>query len=187
MLDQLSLNPDEIIRLDKFGNENKKLQFLASRILLKHMTDKSFSNIGYNEYGKPFIINSKKKVSISHSYNYVAMIINEKDETGIDIELIKPKIKRIAEKFLCTDELENVGAENEIEKLYIYWGAKESLYKLYGNKNLLFKENLFVEPFNYDAESGNIKATISIENYRRIFSLHYQKVDKYMLVYVLNN
>jgi 4'-phosphopantetheinyl transferase len=187
LLAQLNLNADEHARLRQFRNEIKRLQFLASRVLLKSITDQSFHNIGYNEFGKPFIVNSQKKISISHSYDYVAVIVNGQHETGIDIELIKPKIATIAKKFLSDGELKDVELNKEFEKLYIYWGAKEALYKLYGYRKLLFKEHLMVHPFSYQDTGGNIQAMIDAGEFRKTFSLCYRKIDAYMLVYVLND
>ena len=73
--------------------------------------------------------------------------------------------------------------------LTLYWCAKESLYKLYGKKNLRFKENLFVEPFEYLGK-GKIKAEIILDSMKSKYILRYEKIssgDKnYMFTYVVN-
>jgi len=42
---------------------------------------------------------------------------------------------------------ERLHAGDDLSKMCIYWCAKESLYKWYGKKNLSFKDNIFIEPF----------------------------------------
>jgi 4'-phosphopantetheinyl transferase len=41
-----------------------------------------------------------KHISISHSHDKLAIIVNEKEATGIDIELIRDKVLKIKHKFL---------------------------------------------------------------------------------------
>jgi len=81
-------------------------------------------------------------------------------------------------------ELNSLRENNHIEQLYVYWGAKEALYKLYGKRALHFKENLLIEPFEYKGK-GVINGCISIGKMKETYSLHYEKISDYMLVYVL--
>jgi hypothetical protein len=79
--------------------------------------------------------------------------------------------------------------ENLPEQLTVYWCAKESLYKLYGKKELAFKENLKIEPFHY-SEKGIIKGWIQKSAMKKAFAIQYEKLnsgdDSYMLAYVIN-
>jgi 4'-phosphopantetheinyl transferase len=84
-------------------------------------------------------------VSLSHTSNYAVAIVSLEEEVGIDIEKISNKLSRVSHKFLS--EPERLHAGNDLLKMCIYWCAKESLYKWYGKKNLSFKENIFIEPF----------------------------------------
>ena len=153
--------------LEETKHESRRLQWIASRVLLKELCGKSDLIIQYDVFGKPFLENSETKISISHSHNKVALIIN-KEETGIDIELVKEKIERIQNKFMSDAELENLKAENKKEMLSVYWCAKESLYKLYGKKELHFKENILIDSFTYNKE-GIISGRIVTENFNHNF------------------
>ena len=86
-------------------------------------------------------------------------------------------------------ELKSLQKKNQDEQLTVFWCAKESLYKLYGKKELAFKKNLIIEPFQY-AEKGNIKGWIKNSSVNKSFALQYEKLnsgnDNYMLVYVIN-
>jgi len=46
-----------------------------------------------------------------------------------------------------------------ISKLTIVWGAKESLYKIYGKKKLLFLHHIYIEDFKFSDEktTGEIR------------------------------
>ncbi|MBQ0741343.1 4'-phosphopantetheinyl transferase superfamily protein, partial [Aquimarina celericrescens] len=79
-----------------------------------------------------------KHISITHSFEFTGVIVSDK-KVGIDIEKQREKIKLIAPKFTPIEEYKALGdGEDLIRKLTIVWGAKESLYKLYGKRGLLF-------------------------------------------------
>ena len=169
--------------LKEVKHELRRLQWMATRELLKQLTGENDLRISYDVFGKPFLADSEIKISISHSHNKAALIIN-KEETGIDIELIKEKIVRIENKFMSQTEMKNVKAENKKEMLSIYWCAKESLYKLYGKKELHFKENIRIADFSYNKE-GIISGKIVTKTLNESYRLHYLKLDDFMLTYVL--
>ncbi len=141
------------------------------------------ATIGYDEKGKPFLTNESKHISISHSHDKLAIIVNEKEATGIDIELIRDKVLKIKHKFLSQSELAD--SNDNIEKLLIYWAAKETLYKIYGLKEVDFIEHLFVKPFTKH-NLGTIIGEIKLPNFTESFDLNYQILEDYVLVYALN-
>ena len=179
---------DDLSALNSFTHEHRKREWLAARILLEQMTEDKNLQIIYDEHNKPSLQNSKQYISLSHSHNLLAIIIDEK-ETGIDIELIKPNILKIKQKFMSDLELKALEKGHKEEVLTLYWCAKESLYKLYGKKNLRFKENLFVEPFEYLGK-GKIMGEIILDSQKSKYILHYEKItagDKnFMMTYVVN-
>ena len=99
------------------------------------------------------------------------------------IEKINPKIERIRSRFLSDQEL-GEKQEYSLEKLHVYWGAKEALYKFWGKKELSFKENIFIDPFEFE-DAGTIKGRIKKGGYIKYFTLSYEKIQDYILVYVL--
>jgi len=183
-----SFSTEDLAILNTFGYDQRKKEWLVARILAEKLAGKENTRIIYNEYNKPFLLNSKTHISLSHSHNLLSFILDE-TETGIDIELVKPKILNIKEKFMSGKELNALQKENIAEHLTVYWCAKESLYKLYGKKEIAFKYNLFIEPFQC-SEKGNIKGWIKNNTMNKCFSLHYEKLflgrDSYMLAYIIN-
>lgn len=182
----LILSEKEKRFLESISSEERKLQWLASRALLKQIRADADLIIAYDEFNKPYIENdSSLKISISHSHHIVAIILDKKNESGIDIELIKDKIIKIAPKFLSSEELKTI-SKNDFEKATVYWCAKESIYKFYGKKELHFNKNIFVDDFNYE-EKGLIKGEIKTDTFNANFTLGYEKIEEFMLAYILNN
>jgi phosphopantetheinyl transferase len=140
------------------------------------------SQLFYNNEGKPYLEGKSSYISISHSHQFLAIIINEFEATGIDIEVIRDKVLKIKHKFLSKTEL--LDANDDIEKLLIYWSAKETLYKIYGLKEVNFIEHLFVKPFTKH-NLGSIIGEIKLKDFTETFHLNYQLLDDNVLVYAL--
>lgn len=171
---------------DGINHEWRQRQWLASRVLLKAITKSIDTPVKYDSFNKPYLPHSHYKISISHSHNLVAVIVDDREETGIDIELVKPRIERLAEKFMSDEETRALDRTNLVESLYVHWCAKEALYKLYGKKELIFKEHLFVGPFEYRGK-GVISGSIKTNTLTCTYKLQYEKTGEHMLVYVLNS
>lgn len=163
----------------------RALQQSAARLTLSALLGQPGLEIFYDSYGKPFLAGQSCHISISHSHGKVAVIVEKDKPTGIDIELIRPKIIRIAEKFMSEEELASLphGPQQRQEALFVYWCAKESLYKLYGKKELIFKKDLHIAPFRYEG-SGRIRGCITRGSIKNTYDLVYEKAGEYMLAYV---
>ena len=159
-------------------NQSKIKQWLATRLLLNnYFTDVM---IVYNEKGKPFLSNGWN-ISISHSGDYVVSLLNEKNNCGIDIEKISNKIEKIKHKFLNESDLKKITTEQD---LTIYWSAKETLYKFYGKKEVLFIENLFIEDFS--SSKNTFTGIINMPDLKTKLNLVWEKIEDYILVYTTN-
>jgi 4'-phosphopantetheinyl transferase EntD len=129
-------------------NPSKRLEFLAGRALIRELLHEwklPYDGLTKDSYGKPFLNGSSIHLSISHSYPYVATILHRSKNVGIDLEQPKEKLLKIAPRVLHPGELSNAG--NDVVKHCIYWCAKEALVKIYGKRDLVFAENLLVDPF----------------------------------------
>jgi len=166
---------------DQFKSLQRKIHWYGTRLLLAELLQDKEIKLSYDEYGKPTLNNSFDRISISHTANYIAVFVSDNVETGIDIEKMKPKIIRIANRFMHPDELEQVSG-NKIEHLYVYWCAKETLFKLYGKGNLDFKKNLSIESFEYK-EKGVVKGRILKGDIDKVFDLSYKRIEDIMMVY----
>jgi len=180
--ENLILSANDPINISQIKNEIKQKQWLAARVLLKQILDQECA-IGYDTNGKPFLIGQHHKISISHSGIYVVAVVDRNHETGVDIQRMSEKILGIKHKFMSDLELDDINSEHPDEKLHVYWGAKESLYKLYSRRKVDFIKNLKIQPFEFK-NSGTIRGTIEMEHIIESHTLQYKKLENYMLVYV---
>ena len=163
--------------IPKTNSENRIKQWVATRLLVNHFF--SDAEIEYDEFGKPSLSNHWN-ISISHSGEYVAIILNEKENCGIDIEKISSKVERIKHKFLNDDDIKSITTH---EYLTLFWGAKEALYKYYGKKEVLFIENLFIKGFS--EQESSFTGIINMPDLKKEIKMEWEKIDDYVLVYTL--
>ena len=181
---QLQLRKHELDYLATLNKGKRNLHWLSTRVLLRTMmnTDE-YIDCKVDEHGKPYLDNFPHHISLSHSFDYAAVMISKDKEVGIDIELIKEKIERIAHKFMRPEELSFLDKENHTEHLYMCWCAKEAVYKLQGKKNVSFHDHILLKPFKYK-RNGSSDASLEINGTVRRFEVYYQQIDGYMIGYV---
>lgn len=166
---------------------SRKRHWLSYRLILPYLVKpEELSAIEYDEYGKPHLDNGVRHISVSHSGKFSALIVSQNRSVGIDIEEVDPKIFNIAHKFLNNKEVTAIVDKNALQKLYVIWAAKESLYKLYGKKDILFKDNISISPFSFNGY-GEINGEILSQEFNKSYNLHYQTLEEYILVYSVDN
>ena len=96
-------------------------------------------------------LKDKNYLSITHSFTFTAIIISEKKTCrNRHVEKQRDKIVKIAHKFTPIEEYNTIANhEALVSKLTIVWGAKESLYKIYGKKKLQFIHHIDIEDFSF--------------------------------------
>jgi len=165
----------------------RKQQWLSYRLILPYLVKpKEMSSIEYDEFGKPFLNNGVRHISVSHSGKFSALIASTKHSVGIDIEKIQPKIVKLAEKFMNKYELDQIPNKYEIESLYLVWTSKEAIYKLYGKKDIFFKEHINIFPFEFKGQ-GTIMGEINTKDFKKQLSIQYQVVENYLLAFTIDN
>lgn len=122
------------------------LHELCKRLELKDIVFKQ------DERDRPYLQNSDWKISLTHSFPYVAAACCRSHEIGIDIEKKGRKIEKIAPRFLNTDELDD-RADNH-NALTLAWSIKESIYKAANIPGLSFREAIALVPHTEETE-GN--------------------------------
>src|SRR5258706_16031544 len=133
---QLMLDEKENALINSIHHPQRKLHWLSSRLLLRQVLGNPdvFIHLESDDRGKPVVHNFPVHLSISHSFELSALLMSEKFMVGIDIEKIDPKIERIKHKFLREEKLLAISEEQRLEQLYVYWCAKEAMYKWYGKR-----------------------------------------------------
>lgn len=142
LIKNIQLKSEHQQRLDAMKSEIHQKGFLSIRHLLQ-TAGYNDTDLFYDAFGKPHLTDGNF-ISITHSGIYTAIILSKKNEVGIDIELQRDKILKIAHKFTPIEEYKTIAnVEALIRKLTIVWGAKESLYKNLWQKTIaLFRTHL---------------------------------------------
>jgi len=137
----------------------------------------------YDANGKPHLKDGKH-ISITHSHEFTGIIVSNSDEVGIDIEMKRDKILRIAHKYTPIEEYKTIAnTEAIIRKLTIVWGAKESLYKIYSEKGLSFLHHINVKDFSMD--TGETIADILYEGKLSAYKVCFLEFEGYTCVYAI--
>lgn len=163
-------------------NPFKRLEHLAGRVLIKqlaHVFNLEFAGLTKDEFGKPFLKNHTWPISLSHSYPYVAAAIHQFQPIGIDLEQPKQKLLRVAPRVLHSQELADAG--DDVVKHCIYWCSKEALVKIHGKKNLIFAQNLLIEPFSRKKD-GQLIGRIIVNKAETAVTLSYFVHTNYVVV-----
>lgn len=183
LFSKVILKPKTKIRVDAMKSEMHQRAFLSVRMLLKEAGYTDFE-LHYDAFGKPYFLDGKH-ISITHSHHFSAIVIS--DETvGIDIEMIRDKILRIANKFVNDSELSRLQGfdhKDYIKKLTVKWGAKEAIFKIRNEKGISFKDHIQVDSF--EIKDQKTTAILTIDNTSQQFSIYFEELPGYILVYAL--
>ncbi|MFN3405399.1 MAG: 4'-phosphopantetheinyl transferase family protein [Cytophagaceae bacterium] len=162
--------------------DKRKREWAAARILLKQIVDyqgKQYTGTCYNETGCPVLVNSEDHISISHSNEFVSVIVNTRKKVGIDIELINEKVLRVRDKFLSEREISEAG--DKVSVLSTYWAIKEAIFKLYSGYSLNFRDQIYVHRVP-DVNFGEIEAEVYIENQVKL-KMKFLRYRDYIITY----
>lgn len=183
LYNKLQLDEEEKAYVEKLGNGKRHLHWLATRVLLRKMlaTDE-YIDCKVDKHGKPYLVTLPYHISLSHSFDYAAVMMSRKGAVGIDIEQISQKIERIAPRFMRPEELSFIKSP-KVEQLYACWCAKEAVYKCYGQKAVSFMDNIQIAPFALDTDNG-IDVCLEKADVKLDYRVNYLQYEDYMIGYV---
>lgn len=150
----LPLTVSELADLAGISHPSQRIEWLACRVAIRQLTEEQgaiYRGLQKDEFGKPHLTGSPWHISLSHTAGWAAAVLHRSRPVGIDIEPIREQFKRVVPRVLSESELAH--AAGDPNRLAVYWCAKEALYKLYGKRQLTFREHLHIEPFA-DADSS---------------------------------
>ena len=184
-LKEMSSTPsDEMEEISFIRSESLRKQRLAVRALLNTMFDEKVY-LSHHDNGKPYLENNPVNISITHTEEYVAVILHEEENVGIDIESLDRDFSVVEKKALSEDEIEDLEDEKRNEQLAIYWCAKEAIFKLLSRYNVDFAEQIEIERFRPRGE-GELEATFTgKKDEEEEFDLEYITFDRHVLVWVV--
>lgn len=182
---ELSSTPsDEMEEISFIQSESQRKQRLAVRALLNALFEEKVY-LSHHDNGKPYLENSVTNISITHTEKYVAVILNDNEDVGIDMESLARDFSAVERKALSEEEIDDLDDDKRNEQLAIYWCAKEAIFKRVSAYRVSFSEQIEVERFRPKGE-GELDATfIHKDGYEEDFELEYITFDNHVLVWVV--
>lgn len=166
------LNDSERQKVRNFNSLKRQREFVAVRVLKKKLFAQK--EICYSAIGAPYI-KKENYISISHANNVVGIGVSE-SPIGLDLEPINEKVHRVKDKFLAENEKLDFNINSTIDLITI-WSAKEALYKLSGEKGLIFSKNLILSA----PKEGFIPAKIQTTKQNKNIYLQVVKEDDFVV------
>ena len=173
LLSKVVLKEKTKLRLNGMKSQIHQRAFLSVRMLIQEMGFTDY-DLHYDQFGKPYF-DCHNHISITHSHHFAAIIISH-ETVGIDMELQREKIIRIADKFVDTEfEYLNPNVlEEYVKKLTVIWGAKEAIFKIRNEKGISFKDHISVNHFNLD--KNQTKASLYFDDLSKDFDIYYKEI-----------
>lgn len=132
-------------------SDRRKKEVLAARILINQLCGCE-QQVCYHDNGQPYLSDSENSISISHSGDYVAVILSTSTRVGVDLEAYSDKALRVARKFIHPDDILPAHLEGpsewslEVKQHVLVWSAKEAFYKYVGSNLLVdYKRYLTIQ------------------------------------------
>lgn len=181
---EIPLSESDRAILQSIRNPGKQLQRLACRATLLQITGNRDLVIHYDEYRKPHLPGSGTHLSLTHTGNMAAAMLNTRGPAGIDLELPTMRIFAVRPRFLSLIEQHEDQHAGDLLKQTIFWSAKEALFKFEGKRVLSFSRDLYIHPFD-PAPQGVLTAEIRMKHSTETQRLAWDTIEGYILVYTL--
>lgn len=185
LISMIKFTEEEQAIFDKFKVKSRQAHWLSYRVMVRRLMGDDFEcNLVYDDNGKLQFKDKNYSISVTHSGLFSGAIISKNHYVGIDIEKLGDRINLLVDKFLHSEELTFLPAENQHQYLTVMWSAKEALYKLFGKSMVDFDRHIIISPFELDRQ-GSFHARIELEDLRRDYQMNYEFSDdmEYILVY----
>lgn len=180
LLKDVCLSNAEQDKMNGFGSLARKKEYVTTRVLLKKLLGEGVF-IENNRHGKPSLINFEFDISISHSKNYVGVMVGRDHDLALDIEYLSDRVFKVANKFLSQDELDLILESDKQLHIYLHWCAKECLIKLYGKKDVLLIGELKIHPFL--PSQPKFSGEVCRVDFSGKYDFQYETFDSYLMVW----
>ncbi len=174
------LNKAEQPDYNKISNESRKKEWLTTRILLTELLHQRVT-IYHNSNRKPYLKNHSSNISISHSKNFVVIILAANHYPGVDVENISDRVEKVKHKFLQAEELDWC---TTVDLMTACWSAKEAIFKIY-EKELDFHDML-VSPFHMSSYQGSFPVKVLKKEQKADYLVNYRLIENDVVTYALS-
>lgn len=166
--------------INNIGSTRRSLELLTSRIMVLELLGEVKTILNQAD-GKPYLDDNSFNISISHTKDFVAILLHKNFSVGIDIETISDRVENIADRFISDKEY--INPDKKITHLLLHWSIKECLYKVINEQGIDFKHQLYVVPFE-PTLVGTIEAQEIKTNKKQTFVLNYEVHPSYVLTWL---
>ena len=168
--------------ISKIRSERRIVEWLTTRVLLFELMGED-KIIGNRLDGRPFLMDDSRKISISHTKDYAAILLHKHYSVGIDVEAISDRVSKLAGKFISVDEY--IDPSQKVIHQLLHWSAKETMFKIMEENEIDFKEHLRIQPFTLQRK-GVIQAFESKTKQQKTFQIHYEVFPDVVLTWAIN-
>lgn len=140
-------------------SDKRRIEYYAGRYLLTHVIPNlNLDDIKIDRIGKPYLPGGEFHFSISHSFPYVAVAVHTECPIGVDIQVYRDKITRIAPKFLSDDEMRLFAVD--VRSITLLWSAKEAMFKWRGTGGQQFNEQLMIRDIHWENQEAKLRCEV---------------------------
>lgn len=186
---RLNIYENEKRILEGISHPQKRLEWLSSRLCLKELLKITHKVESLNApTGQPYLSDHSFHISYSHSNMYSGAIASEYYPVSLDLEdLSKVRNTKTRFLFMHPDELDYFDASTDMRAFFLIWSAKETLYKIYTKKGLVFKENLLINRERKKIEeSGTVSGTLIANGIEKVYTIYYRFFPGVLLTYTFD-
>jgi len=172
LLGRLALTDLEQLAYSQLTHPGRRLAWLAARVALQELGQEfncPYTGVHKDTWGRPYLAGSKFYVSLSHCFPYALAAIAKQAPIGIDIQWPHKKLQKVQAKFLNGREIKD--SAHDVEKLGIYWCAKEAIYKAYGGVGVSLRQDISIEPFVKNSQ-GTVQGRVASKRYEVHYSFY---------------
>ncbi len=177
------LSDEDEATLSSFRFEPRKKEWLAVRVIVKNLLGDDY-RIYYKQSGAPFFKDKNLHIGISHTNGFAGVSVAP-FPTALDMEKASPRIERVCQRFVRDDELAFIPENERVNYYNAIWAAKETLFKLYDRKDVVFKERFVINPFILTNE-GEITAKVNFDGNHSVVLMRYRVTPFFTLIYYVN-
>lgn len=188
--ERLNIYQNENNILGKISHPQRRLEWLSSRLCLKELLKIRHRVESLNEQtGKPYLSDHSFNISYSHSNMYSGAIASENTLVSIDLEdLSKRRNPETSYLFMHPHELAHFQELGDLKVFFLIWSAKETLYKIYAKKGLVFKKNLLINPdMEPLKQKGVVKGILRTNEFEKSYDIHYHFFPGVLLTYTFGD
>lgn len=183
---RLNIYENEQRILEGISHPQKRLEWLSSRLCLKELLQIRHKVESLNfPTGAPYLSDHSFNISYSHSNMYSGAIASETYPVSMDLEdLSKERNLKTRFLFMHPSELDYFQASNDMRTFFLIWSAKETLYKIYTKRGIVFKENLLINREQKLLEqSGTVSGILKADGIEKTYTIYYSFFPGVLLTY----